>query len=57
MTKRQKDLETETQIKLLQMAEIIEEQNKEIRFLRYCYNLLMKPRFMIIKLEIKYIWE
>ena len=31
---RQKDLETETQIKLLQMSEIIEEQNKEIRLLR-----------------------
>ena len=31
---RQKDLETETQIKLLQMSERIEEQDKEIRILR-----------------------
>jgi hypothetical protein len=31
---RQKDIETETQIKLLQMAERIEEQDKQIRILR-----------------------
>lgn len=31
---RQKELEIETQIKLLQMAERIEEQNKQIRILR-----------------------
>lgn len=31
---RQKELETETQIKLLQMAERIEEQDKQIRILR-----------------------
>lgn len=31
---RQKELEIETQIKLLQMAERIEEQDKQIRILR-----------------------
>lgn len=31
---RQKELEIETQIKLLQMAERIEEQNKQIRIIR-----------------------
>ena len=37
---RQKDLETETQIKLLQMAERIEEQDKEIRILRQDMDIL-----------------
>ena len=39
---RQKDLETETQIKLLQMSEKIEEQNKEIRLLKTDMEILQK---------------
>ena len=37
---RQKELEIETQIKLLQMAEKIEEQNKQIRLLRQDMDIL-----------------
>ena len=37
---RQKDLETETQIKLLQMSERIEQQDKEIRILRQDMDIL-----------------
>ena len=37
---RQKELEAETHIRLLQMAEMIEEQNKEIRILRQDYDIL-----------------
>lgn len=37
---KQKDLEIETQIKLLQMAERIEEQDKQIRILRQDMDIL-----------------
>lgn len=37
---RQKELETETQIKLMQMEERIEEQKKEIRILRQDLDIL-----------------
>lgn len=37
---RQKELEEQTQIKLLQMAERIEEQDKEIRILRQDMDIL-----------------
>ena len=37
---RQKELETETQIKLMQMAERIEEQDKQIRILRQDMDIL-----------------
>lgn len=37
---RQKELEEQTQIKLLQMAERIEEQDKQIRILRQDMDIL-----------------
>ena len=37
---RQKELEIETQIKLLQMQEVIEQQSKEIRIIRQDMDLL-----------------
>ena len=37
---RQKELEIETQIKLLQMTERIEEQDKQIRILRQDMDIL-----------------
>ena len=37
---RQRELETETQIKLLQMADIIQEQQKEIRILRQDMDII-----------------
>ena len=39
---RQKEFETETQIKLLQMAEDIEGQKKEIRIFRQDFEILEK---------------
>lgn len=37
---RQKELEAETQLKLLQMLELINEQDKEIRLLRQDMDIL-----------------
>lgn len=37
---RQKELEAETQLKLLQMAELINEQDKEIRLLRQDMDII-----------------
>ena len=38
--RRQRELETETQIRLLQMADIIQEQQKEIRILRQDVDII-----------------